>query len=162
MESPSLLLKHLQFLKHAPKQMHSSVQGSKALQYLHGGQQDFLQLYLTSSLHDLDTFGRVVQIRMHHSSSFLFHPHETGLGTLCCGIKCSVPNVYSLIYYPFCMLDECILCWGNVSICLSLANNFSLASFTDLHSIVLLQRITSSLSTSPIAKLKRSGQFANY
>ena len=152
-------------MKHAPKQAHSSIQGSEVLQYLHGGQQDLLQQHLTSSLHNLDTSGRVVQIRIHHSSSFLFHPHETLLGTSCCGI-----SVLFQMYIPWYIAPS--VCWinascvgGMFSICLPLANNFFLASFTNLHSIVVLQRITSNLSTSSIAKLiaklKRSGQFAN-
>ena len=47
----------------------------------------FLQLHLKSSLQDLGASGRVVQIGIHDSSSFLFHPHETGLGTSCSGIS---------------------------------------------------------------------------
>ena len=58
---------------------HTVVQGSEALQHLHGGRQNFLQLHLTSSLQDLGASGRVVQVGIHDSSSFPFQFHETGL-----------------------------------------------------------------------------------
>ena len=78
---------NLYFLKHVAKQTHSSIQDSEALQHMDGGRQDLLQLHLMSSLHDVDASGKVIQIGIHFSSYFLFHPYEVGLGTSCCGIS---------------------------------------------------------------------------
>ena len=64
--------------------------------------------------------------------------------------KCIFCDILPLSFVGFC-----------VTICLPPASNLFLASLTNLHSIVLLQRKTSNLSTSFIAKLKRSRQFAN-